>query len=98
MTLIPQQPLSLITLDIMLADIDGWEFLSGLKKMPDLRLVPIAIVSIAADVQRGVSLGAAAVMQKPISRQDLHEMLMALGLSAQSPGRAVSDSRKQLVA
>ena len=35
-----QQPLSLITLDIMLPNMDGWEFLSRLKQMPDAAAHP----------------------------------------------------------
>ena len=44
-----QQPLSLITLDIMLPNMDGWELLSRLKRMPELRRVPVVIISIVAD-------------------------------------------------
>jgi CheY-like chemotaxis protein len=85
-----QQPLSLITLDIMLSDVDGWSFLSRLKQMPDLRRVPIVIVSIVADRAKGLALGAAAVMQKPISRQELFESLVELGLSPLSQGRTLN--------
>jgi nitrogen-specific signal transduction histidine kinase/CheY-like chemotaxis protein len=81
LVLAAQQPLSLITLDILLNDVDGWEFLSRLKQMPDLRRVPIVIVSIVADRNKGFALGAAAVMQKPLSRQELYESLVELGLS-----------------
>ena len=65
-----QQPLSLITLDIMLPHMDGWELLGRLKEMPNLRRIPVVIISIAADRNRGFALGAAAVVQKPISRQE----------------------------
>jgi CheY-like chemotaxis protein len=44
------------------------------------------IISIAADRNRGFSLGAAAVMQKPISRQELFEALVDLGLFPLSQG------------
>jgi CheY-like chemotaxis protein len=81
--------LSLITLDIMLRDVDGWAFLSRLKQMPDLRRVPVVIVSIVADRSKGFALGAAAVMQKPISRQELYESLVELGLSPLSQGRTL---------
>ncbi len=84
-----QQPLSLITLDIMLPNMDGWELLGRLKQVPDLAHIPVLIISIVADRNKGFAIGAAAVMQKPISRQDLYESLVALGLYPLSQGRAL---------
>jgi PAS domain S-box-containing protein len=85
-----QQPLSLITLDVMLPNMDGWEFLSRLKKVPALSHIPIVIISIVADRTKGYSLGAAAVMQKPISRQELSEALVHLGLLPLSQGQTLN--------
>jgi PAS domain S-box-containing protein len=76
-----QHPLSLITLNVMLPDVDGWEFLARLKKVPDLNRIPVVIISILADRAKGFALGAAAVMQKPISRNELFDLLVELGLS-----------------
>jgi PAS domain S-box-containing protein len=75
-----RQPLALITLDVMLPNMDGWEFLDRIKQMPALSRIPVVIVSIVADLPKGFALGAAAVMQKPISRQDLYDALVELGL------------------
>ncbi|MDQ3207838.1 MAG: PAS domain S-box protein [Gemmatimonadota bacterium] len=75
-----QQPLSLITLDVMLPNMDGWDFLSRIKQVPELRRIPVVIISIAADRKKAFSLGAAAVMQKPISRQAFSDALVDLGL------------------
>ena len=47
--------------------------------VPELRRVPVVIVSIVADRNKGFSLGAAAVMQKPMSRQELYDSLEDLG-------------------
>jgi PAS domain S-box-containing protein len=52
-----QQPLALITLDIMLPNMDGWEFLTRLKQVTELRRIPVVIVSIVADPGKGFSLG-----------------------------------------
>jgi len=84
-----EQPLSLITLDVMLPNMDGWEFLGRLKQMPALRHIPVVIVSIVADRNKGFALGAAAVMQKPISRQELYDLLVDLGLIPLATGRAL---------
>ena len=75
-----ERPVSLITLDIMLPDMDGWEFLRRIKEIPDLQRIPVVIISIVADTDKGAALGASAVMQKPISRQDLYDSLTDLGL------------------
>ena len=75
-----QQPLVLITLDIMLPNMDGWEFLGRIKQVPALSAIPVVIISIVADRNKGFALGAAAVMQKPISREELYGALVDLGL------------------
>ena len=75
-----QQPLSLITLDVLLPNMDGWEFLRRIKQVPTLERVPVVIISILADKSRGIGLGAAAVLQKPISRQDLIDTMVSLDL------------------
>ncbi len=84
-----QQPLSLITLDIMLPDMDGWEFLSRIKQVPALARIPVVIISIVADHNKGFALGAAAIMQKPISRQELYESLVELGLFPLARGKSL---------
>jgi PAS domain S-box-containing protein len=84
-----RQPVSLITLDIMLPHMDGWEFLTRIKQLPDLQRIPVVIISIVADRQKGFALGAAAVMQKPISRQELYESLVELGLFPLPQGRTL---------
>ena len=89
LVLAPQQPLSLIILDILLPKMDGWEFLGRLKQDSELGRIPVVVISIVADHNKGVSLGAAAVLQKPISRQELHNALVDLGLFDTSHDQAL---------
>ncbi|MDQ6633336.1 MAG: response regulator, partial [Gemmatimonadota bacterium] len=84
-----ERPLSLITLDIMLPHLDGWELLGRLKELPDLRRIPVVIISILPDHSKGFALGAAAVMQKPISRRELSEALVQIGLSPLATGQTL---------
>ena len=82
-----REPPTLITLDIMMPDVDGWAFLARLKRIPALGQVPVVIISILADRMRGFALGAAAVMQSPVSRQEMYDSLVELGLSPGSEDR-----------
>jgi CheY-like chemotaxis protein len=86
---VEREPLALITVDIMMPDVDGWSFLKRLKESETLRDVPVVILSILADRTRGVALGAAAVMQSPVSRQELYDTLVELGLSPVSGDHAI---------
>ncbi|KQT34499.1 response regulator [Methylophilus sp. Leaf414] len=74
-------PPDLITLDILLPGMDGWEFLTTLKANPKLAHIPVVILSIVADSNRGLSLGAAQVLQKPVSADDLQTALSKLGFT-----------------
>ena len=87
--IVTTQPVSLITLDIQLPEMDGWEFLSRLKQLPQLGHIPVVIISIVADRAVGFALGASAVMQKPISRHELYQSLVQLGLFPMPQHRAL---------
>lgn len=84
-----EMTLSLITLDIMLPGMDGWDFLSQVKQLPGLLHVPVVIVSIVGDKNQGMALGAAAVMQKPLSRERLYESLVQIGLLPGAIGQRI---------
>jgi PAS domain S-box-containing protein len=76
----PEQHLSLITLDIKLPGIDGWEFLSRIRERRSLAQVPVMIMSGAPDGNLTLTRGAAAMLQKPISRIQLKASLAKMGL------------------
>jgi PAS domain S-box-containing protein len=60
-----------ITLDILMPDIDGWTVLAALKGDPALADIPVIIVTIVDEQRRGITLGAAAYLTKPIDRRRL---------------------------
>ncbi len=89
MALAERKQLALITIDIIMPDVDGWAFLKRLKSISSVKLVPVVIISILADKMKGFALGAAAVMQSPVSRPELSDALAALGLSSGSEDHPV---------
>ncbi|SFM96357.1 Signal transduction histidine kinase [Formivibrio citricus] len=95
---------ALITLDLILPGMDGLELLSRIKQDSRLSLVPIVIISIAADSSRGLVMGASCVLQKPVSRTDLVNALHSLNItpspqyqSGQTPRILVVDDDPQAV-
>ena len=72
---------ALITLDIHLPGMDGWDLLSRIKDLPAWADVPVVVVSVAADHDVGLSLGAAAVLRKPIGRAEFTHELARLRLA-----------------
>jgi len=70
----------LISLDILLPDMDGWELLARIKQNPQFAQTPVVIMSIVADCSKGFSLGAAEVLQKPVLKDGLDAALERLGL------------------
>jgi CheY-like chemotaxis protein len=80
---------SLITLDVVLPGMDGWDFLGRIKSVPAWTDIPVVVVSFVADHEIGLSLGAAAVLQKPIGRSEFVNELSKLGFTP-TPTRKVS--------
>ena len=75
-----EQPLDLITLDVRLPGIDGWECLARIREDPRLAHVPVVIISATGSSNTAMTLGAVAILQKPISRTQLRVSLANLGL------------------
>lgn len=59
----------LITLDIIMPDLDGWSVLRTLKDDPELRETPVLLVTIMGDRDLGFALGAADFITKPFDRE-----------------------------
>ncbi len=60
----------LITLDIMMPGLNGWEVLSALKSDPDSSHIPVIIISMVADKNKAVLLGAVDALTKPVVQED----------------------------
>ncbi|MCU1262661.1 MAG: domain S-box [Bryobacterales bacterium] len=65
-----------ITLDVMMPGMDGWTVLSRLKSDSDLAHIPVIMLTIVDEKNRGYSLGAADYVTKPIERERLAQVLM----------------------
>ena len=65
----------MITLDIFMPDLNGWDVLSMLKSDEKLADIPVVMLTILDDKSRGFSLGASDYLTKPINRRRLIEVL-----------------------
>ena len=61
----------LVTLDLQMPDLDGWEVLRRLKADPKVRHIPVVIASVVANEGRERLFGAVDLLTKPIERADL---------------------------
>jgi PAS domain S-box-containing protein len=68
----------LIILDLLLPDTSGWDVLAQLKADPRTQAIPVLIISAVDDRERGLALGAAECIVKPVGRAELQGVLSAL--------------------
>jgi len=66
---------SAITLDIELPGMDGWSVLDRLKHTKATRHIPVHIISVADEKQRGLKMGAMAFENKPVTPEALRDAL-----------------------
>ncbi len=66
---------ALITLDVIMPGLDGWSVLSELQSDPELSAIPVVMLTILDEQNKGYALGAADYMTKPIDRGYLRTIL-----------------------
>jgi PAS domain S-box-containing protein len=76
----PRQRFDLITVDIQLPGINGWQFLGRIRGDANLATVPVVVISgTSKGPPVALAGGAAAVLEKPVSRLALRNALSNLG-------------------
>lgn len=75
---------AVITLDVILPGIDGWQLLQQLKSDPATSEIPVVVISIVASEATGRALGAADYFVKPVNPKALLECIARqIGAAAQ---------------
>ena len=64
-----------ITLDVMMPEMDGWSVLSELKDDAILRDIPVIMLTMVDDPERGFTMGASEYVTKPVNRGRLSHIL-----------------------
>jgi CheY-like chemotaxis protein len=64
-----------VTLDIKMDYIDGWTVLAAIRGDAELSAIPVIMVSILSEAERGRTMGAAGFVTKPIDRDQLVPLL-----------------------
>jgi signal transduction histidine kinase/CheY-like chemotaxis protein/HAMP domain-containing protein len=67
-----------VLLDIGLPHLDGWRLLDRLKSDLGTRHIPVAIVSANDESQRGLKMGSLRYCTKPISREEIDQIVADL--------------------
>ena len=67
-----------MTLDISMPDLDGWTVLAAIKGDPSLASIPVVLMTILDEKNRGFALGAADYLTKPVDRGRLVHSLSSI--------------------
>ena len=64
-----------IVVDMVLPDVDGWEFLERLRAEASTARIPVAVRGYPGDAERESRLGVGAVLSEPLSGEGLRQVL-----------------------
>ena len=85
----------LITLDVMMPEMDGWSVLKALKADPGLAEIPVIMATIVDNEPMGIDLGASNYLIKPVDRDRLAVLVERYasarpsGVSSTTPEQAI---------
>ncbi|HET6498733.1 MAG TPA: response regulator [Coriobacteriia bacterium] len=86
-----------ITLDVMLEGDDGFVLLQRLKDDPQVRDIPVVVLSIVCDEGRSLRLGAADYLEKPINHERFTKVVDGLVGGQDAPLVLVVDDDRAIV-
>ncbi len=78
LSIVEQTPPDVITCDISMPGMSGFEFLAAIKAMPSAANIPVIMLTALGqnkDISRATALGAAAYISKPFSSAKLIETI-----------------------
>lgn len=77
-----------ITLDVMMAAVDGWQVLRSLQNNPRTAAIPVVVCSVLREPELALALGARAYLKKPVGRLQLQATLDQLQAAQNSAAAA----------
>ena len=86
-----------ITLDITMPDLDGWTVLAAIKGDPTLADIPVILLTILDEKNRGFALGASEYLVKPVDRDKLVRVLRQLSTPSGGSILVVDDDQMSRV-
>jgi CheY-like chemotaxis protein len=89
-------PLAII-LDVMLPHIDGWGVMRSIKDNPVTRHIPVHFITCLDDGQKAMNMGAIGFATKPLSVDDLDDVLGAIGSAIERVGGELNHRRLLVV-
>jgi DNA-binding response OmpR family regulator len=80
-------PPDLITLDVLMPEMDGFKVLETLKKDEALNSIPVMMISVVNGIRRkrGMKMGAADYLFKPVDFDNLLDRMRSLGMDKSPP-------------
>ncbi len=92
LALMQEEMPALITLDLLMPEMDGFAFLEAKAGKPEYAHIPVMVLSAVADQMEGSPLAADAVLNKPIRRSALLPLIDSL-----LPASAKKDSQRSKI-
>ena len=80
---------SIITLDVVMPDCDGWSVLNKLKADAELSEIPVIMVTIVDNEAMGINLGASNYLIKPVDRDRLASLIEKHRLNRSSAPKTI---------
>ncbi|HUJ22941.1 MAG TPA: PAS domain S-box protein [Bryobacteraceae bacterium] len=76
-----------ITLDVLMPGKNGWQTIQELKQTPATSSIPVIIVSVVEERKKGLSMGAADYLVKPVSKDNLLDAIRRSLPASRSRGK-----------